>query len=149
MTWEDQIFVANVVVIDPMWETVALSVISQLVGAIAKLSAIAKICKYKGLHEGHHFISMAMEVHGTPKRDMDRFINECVRIFHDRWSKGHLSLSFRIQFFRQCDNIVVQRALASIIKRKIMLIGDACFRPPITIRSHDLHVDNVRSPWAR
>ncbi len=67
-----------------MWETVALSVISQLVGAIAKLNAIAKICKYKRLHEGHHFISMAMEVHGTPKRDMDRFINECVRIFHDR-----------------------------------------------------------------
>ncbi len=25
-----------------------------------------------------------------------------------------------------------------------MLVGDVCFRPPITIRSHDLHVNNIR-----
>jgi hypothetical protein len=25
-----------------------------------------------------------------------------------------------------------------------VLIGDVCFKPPITIRSHDLHVDNIR-----
>jgi hypothetical protein len=25
-----------------------------------------------------------------------------------------------------------------------VLVGDACFRPLIIIRSHDLHVDNIR-----
>jgi hypothetical protein len=49
-----------------------------------KLSAIARIHKYRGFHEGHHFIPMALEVHGAPGRDMDRFIKECAHLFHDR-----------------------------------------------------------------
>ncbi len=24
------------------------------------------------------------------------------------------------------------------------MVGDACSKPPITIRSHDLHVDNIK-----
>jgi hypothetical protein len=40
----------------------ASNVINQLTNEIAKLSANTKIHKYKGLHEGHHFISVAMEV---------------------------------------------------------------------------------------
>ncbi len=61
---------------NPTQEMVALSVISRLVGAIAKFSTIAKICKYRGLQEGHHFIPMAMEMHNAPECDMDRFIKE-------------------------------------------------------------------------
>jgi len=53
MTWEDHIFVVNVVVINPTWEIMASNVISQLVGVTTKLNAITKIYKYKGLHEGH------------------------------------------------------------------------------------------------
>jgi hypothetical protein len=83
-----------------MWETLALSVISQPVSAVAKLSTIVKIYKYKRFHEGHHFIPMAMEVHGAPKCDMDRFIRERACLFHNRRLGGHLSLSFCIQFFR-------------------------------------------------
>jgi hypothetical protein len=45
MTWKDQVFVLNVVVIEPMWETVASSVINRPTGAIAKLNAIVKIRK--------------------------------------------------------------------------------------------------------
>jgi hypothetical protein len=30
------------------------------------------------------------------------------------------------------------------MEKKIVLVGDACSRPPITIRSHDLHVGNIR-----
>jgi hypothetical protein len=41
-----------------------------------------------------HFMLMAMEVHNIFKSDMDRFIRECVHLFHDRQSKGYLSLSF-------------------------------------------------------
>ncbi len=67
-------------------ETMTLSVISRLASAIAKLNTIAKICKYRRLHERHHFIIMAMEVHGTSKHDMNHFIKECARLFHD---KGH------------------------------------------------------------
>jgi hypothetical protein len=38
----------------------------------------------------------------------------------------------------------LQSALASTIERKIMLVYDACSRPPITIRSHNLHVGDIR-----
>ncbi len=34
--------------------------------------------------------------------------------------------------------------LTSNIERKITLAGDACSRPPIIIRSHDLHVGNIK-----
>jgi hypothetical protein len=61
-----------------------MSVISQPTGVAMELSTIAKIRKYRRLHEGHHFILMAMEVHGALERDMDCFIKECVRIFHNR-----------------------------------------------------------------
>jgi hypothetical protein len=85
-------------VIDPMRKMVALNVINQLIGVTMKLSAIVKIRKYKGLHEGHHFISIAMEVHGTPRCDMDRFIKVYVCLFHDRQSKNHLSFFFAFSF---------------------------------------------------
>jgi hypothetical protein len=49
----------------------ATNVISQPISAIVELNTIVKICKYRRLHEGHHFIMMVMEVHGTPERDMD------------------------------------------------------------------------------
>ncbi len=84
MTQEDQVFVANVVVINQTWETMASSVINRLIGAVAELSTIIKICKYKRLQERHLFISMAMEVHGAPKHDTNCFIKECAHLFHDR-----------------------------------------------------------------
>jgi len=74
----------------------ALSVINKLAGAIAKLDTIIKIGKYIGLCEGHCYIPMAMEVHNAFGHDMDCFIMKCVHLFHDRRSKGHLSLSFYI-----------------------------------------------------
>jgi hypothetical protein len=65
MTQEDQVFITNVVVTNLTQEIVVLSVISQSTCAIVELNANAKICKYKGLHERHHFIPMAMEVHSN------------------------------------------------------------------------------------
>jgi hypothetical protein len=100
MTQKDWVFVANVVVIEPMWETMVSSVISQLASAVVKLNTIAKFCKYRRLHERHHFILMTMEVHGTPGRDMDHFIRECACLFHDRQLKG--------QIFKQCVNTTFQ-----------------------------------------
>jgi len=143
MTYEDQIFVTNVVVTNPTHETVVMSVISQLVGAIAKVNNITKICKYRRIHEGHHFILMAMEVHGTLRHDMDHFNRDCARLFHNRQSRGHLSLSFCIQFFKQCVSITHQHALTFTIEKKIALVEDACYRPPIIIRSHDLHANDI------
>jgi hypothetical protein len=87
--------------IDLTRETVASNVISQLASAVVKLSTIAKICKYKGLHEMHHFILMAMDVHSAFGRDMDCFVREHAHLFHNRRSRGHLSLSFCIYFFKQ------------------------------------------------
>ncbi len=62
---KDHVFIVDVVVIDLMWETMFLNVINQPTITIAKPIAIAKIHKYRTFHEGHHFILMAMVVHGT------------------------------------------------------------------------------------
>jgi len=62
----------------------------------------------------------------------------------DKQSKRHLSLSFCIQFLKHRVNIVVQHVLTFIIKRKIALVSDDCSRCPIIIRSHDLHVSDIR-----
>jgi hypothetical protein len=75
---------------------------------------------------------------------MDRFIRECVRVFHNRQLWGNLSLSFCIQFFRQRVNIVLQHAFTFAIERKIALVNDVCSRPPISIISHDLHEGDIR-----
>jgi hypothetical protein len=121
-----------------------LNLISQPNGAAMEPNAIAKIRKYKRFHKGHHFILMAMEVHNALGRDMDHFIRECARPFHNKQLGGNLSLSFCIQFFGQCVNIVLQHGLISAIERKIVLVGDACSRPPIIIGFHDLHAINIK-----
>jgi hypothetical protein len=54
----------------------ALSVINRPIGAAMELNAIAKICKYKRFHENHHFILMAMEVHGALGQNMDCYNKE-------------------------------------------------------------------------
>jgi len=77
---------------------VASNVISQPIGAIAKFNTIAKIHKYKRFHERHHFIPMATEVHGALGHDMDHFIKEYARLFHDKQSRGHLSFFFTFSF---------------------------------------------------
>ncbi len=81
MIHDDQIFVANVMVIDSIQKMMTMNVISPPTSAIAKFNAIVKIHKYRRLHERHHFILMTMEMHGALECDMDRFIREC---FHDR-----------------------------------------------------------------
>jgi hypothetical protein len=60
------------------------NVISRPIGAIVKLNAIVKIRKYKRFHERDHFILMTMEVHGALGHNMDRFIKEYARLFHNR-----------------------------------------------------------------
>jgi len=148
-THEDHVFVANVVVTDTMWEIVASNVISWPTSATVEHNVIAKIRKYRGFHEGHHFILMATEVHGTPGVILIISLRSVPIFFtidnqKDRQSKGHLSLSFCIQFFKQCVSIVLHNVLASTIERKIVLASDVNSRPPITSRSHDLHVSDIR-----
>jgi len=53
-------------------------------------------------------------------------------------------LVFLHSIFKQCVNIVIQHALTSIIERKIVLTSDVCSRPPITIKSHNLHASDIR-----
>ncbi len=55
-----------------------------------------------------------------------------------------LFLSFCIQFCKQHVNIAFQHALVSAIEMKIMLTRDACSRLSITIKSHNLHADDIR-----
>ncbi len=49
------------VVINWAQESMASSVFGPPIGVVVELSAIIKIRKYRVLHEGHHFILMAME----------------------------------------------------------------------------------------
>ncbi len=84
---------------------VAMNVINWPKGVAMEFNVITKIHKYKGLHEGHWFILMAMEVLNAPRHDMDHFIRKHVFIFHNTQLKDHLSLSFYIQFFKQHVNI--------------------------------------------
>jgi hypothetical protein len=56
MTQEDQVFVADVMVANPTWETTTLNVINQSISVAAKLNTIINIRKYRGLHERQHFI---------------------------------------------------------------------------------------------
>jgi len=51
---------------------------------------------------------------------------------------------FFIQFFKQHVNIALQHVLPSTIQSKIVSAGDACSRPPITIRSHDLYAGDIK-----
>jgi hypothetical protein len=127
----------------------ALSVINQPTSVVANLSAIVKIHKYKRLHEGHHFILMAMEVHGAPGWDMDCFIRECAHLFQDRCSKGHLSLSFCIQLFRQSVSIAFQHALTFTIKRKIAMTGEVYSRPPLLLDLTICMHATLKGPWVR
>ncbi len=60
------------------------NVINRSIGVAIKLNVIAKIHKYKGFYEGHHFIPMVMEVHDAFERDMDHFIKKCIRLFYNR-----------------------------------------------------------------
>jgi hypothetical protein len=84
MTQKNQVLIVNVVVTHLMWETMALNVITRLVGADGEFSAIVKNRKYKRFHERHHFILMAMEVHNAFRNDMDHFMRECACLFHNR-----------------------------------------------------------------
>jgi hypothetical protein len=84
MTHEDQVFIVDVVVTDLTQKMVVTNVINWPKGVAMEFNAIAKIHKYRGPHEGHQFILMAMEVFNTHGHDMDHFIKECVHIFHDR-----------------------------------------------------------------
>jgi len=58
-------------------------------------------------------------------------------------------LSFCIKFFKQRVNVVFQCALTFVVKRKIALASDVCFRPLVTIRSHNLHACDIEGLWVR
>jgi hypothetical protein len=75
---------------------------------------------------------------------MDHFIKECAHLFHDRQAGGHLSLYFCIQFFKQHVSIDFQRVLAFVVEKKVALVDDVCSKPPIIIKSHDLHASDNR-----
>jgi hypothetical protein len=87
---------------------------------------------------------MAMEVYDTLDVIWIVSLGSVFVFFHDRQLWCHLFNFFCIQFFKQRVSITLERALAFTIERKIALVGDVCSRPPITIKSHDFHSDNIR-----
>jgi hypothetical protein len=69
-----------------------------------------------------------MEVHNIHECDMDRFIRECVHLFHDRRSKDNLSFLFLHSIFQPHINIAFQHALTFVVEKKlhwqVMLVLD-------------------------
>jgi hypothetical protein len=76
-----------------------MSLVNQHV-QLQNLAPLLIFASIEGFKRGTTFILMAMEVHNAPRHDMDRFIKECVHLFHNSQSEGHLFLSFCIQFFK-------------------------------------------------
>jgi len=120
------------------------SVIIRLAGVVTKFNTIAKIRKYKKFHEEHHFIPMVMEVHNALGRDVDHFIRECAHFFMIDDQHFIYPCLFAFKFSRQRVSTALQHALTFAIEKKIELVSDACFRTPITIKSHDLHACDIR-----
>jgi hypothetical protein len=87
---------------------------------------------------------MAMEIYNVIECDIDHFIKECAHLFHNKQSKVHLSLSFCIEIFKQHISIILQHVLTSIIKKKVVLVGDVCSKLPINVRFHNLHASKTR-----
>jgi hypothetical protein len=52
--------------------------------------------------------------------------------------------SFAFNFSNNMLILFSKCALTSVIERKITLAGDVCYKPPTTIRSHDLHAGHIR-----
>jgi hypothetical protein len=125
MICEDQVFVANVVVIDPTQEMVTMSVINRPTNAAMELNAITKIHNYRRLREEHHFIPMAMEVHNAFECEMDCFIKECACLFHDRQSKGHLTF-FSLHSIFEVTCKYCSSACFSLYYREEDHVGERC-----------------------
>jgi hypothetical protein len=102
MTHEDQVLIAEMAVTSLTWETMVMNVISRPINAAMELNTIAKFHKYRGFHEGHRFIPLAMEVHGTLGCDMDCFIQKCVHLFYNRQSRIHLFVFLHSIFQTTC-----------------------------------------------
>jgi hypothetical protein len=58
--------------------------------------------------------------------------------------KRSFILDFLHLIFKECVNITFQCALAFAIEKKIVLVSDDGSRPPIVIKSHNLHVSDIR-----
>jgi len=86
---------------------------------------------------------MVMEMHNVPGHDMDRFIME-MPIFSMIDDRKVIYLYFFAFNFSSNMLNFFQCALAFAIERKITLVGDICFRPPIVIRVQDLHLGDIR-----
>jgi hypothetical protein len=115
-----------------------------------ELNVIIKIRKYKGLHKG---APLYFDGHGgarhTLEHYMHHFIKDCARLFHDKQLRSHLSLSFYIQFFKQHVSIAFQHTLTFAIKKKIVLVGDVCSRPPLLLDLTICIQVTLKGPWVK
>jgi hypothetical protein len=83
-------------------------------------------------------------MHTALGHDMNRFIKKCVRIFSMIDNREIIyPYLFALNFLGGVI-IVLQHALTFAMEKKIVLVGNACSRPPITIKPHNLHADDIK-----
>jgi hypothetical protein len=99
----------------------SLNAISSLIGATFKLSAITMIYKYRGFMRG-------ITLFRWPWR--------CTTHSNVIW----IFSSGKILVFSMIDN----REIIYPCIFTFNFLGDTCSRPPITIKSHDLHASDIK-----
>ncbi len=143
MTQENQVFVANEVT-NLTQETVASSVINRPTCAVAKLSTIVKIHKYrKSFKRGTILFQWPWRC--IMHLGMIRIVSSRnVLVFSAIDDQEVVYPLFLHSIFQTTCQYCSSASLASEIEKKIVLGSDACSKPPNTIRSHDLHVDDIK-----
>jgi hypothetical protein len=119
-----------------------LSVINRLICAVVELNVISKICKYRMLYEGHHFILMAMEVHDALGMIWIMLLGNVLVLFMTNNRKVIYFCLFAFIFKVVCY-YCFSACFSFYYREEDCFGGDACSRPPITFRSHNLHVGDI------
>jgi len=100
---------------------------------VAELNVISKIRKYRMLHEGHHFILMAMEVHDALGMIWIILSRNVLALFmtNDRKVNYFCLFAFIFKVFLRCQYCFLA-CFSFYYREEDCFGGDACFRHPIT-----------------
>ncbi len=135
MIHEDQVFITNLT-----WEMVATNVISRPTSAITKFNAIVKFASIESFMRGIILFQWPWRctVHLTVI-----WIVSSENVFVCSMINNH-KLIYPCLFAFSFSNNALQHALSSNTTRKIALARNTCSKPPIFIKSCNLHVGNIR-----
>ncbi len=143
MIRKDQVFVVDVVVIQHEKQWFQVSLVDQQV-QLHNLTPLLKFASIEGFMKGTILFRWPWKCMAHPGVTWIVSLGSA-HLFHDRQSEDHLSF-FIFAFNFLSDVLVLLFNVLQLLlqNRKIVQVGDVCFRPPIVIRIHDLHASDIR-----